>query len=141
MRLTAHTDYALRILLHAALVAREGDALLGIAKVAADHAIPHNNAMKVVNQLSAAGLLQTVRGRNGGFRLGRPAESIMLGEVVRLTEACMNPADCENCVLRASCGLAGILNKAMGAFLAELDGYSLAQAAAASRLPITAALC
>ena len=39
MRLTAHTDYALRILLHAALVDRDGGGLLSIAEVAADHGI------------------------------------------------------------------------------------------------------
>ncbi|MFP5443946.1 MULTISPECIES: Rrf2 family transcriptional regulator [Sphingomonadaceae] len=135
MRLTAHTDYALRILLHAALAARDGDGLLGVAQVAADHAISRNNAMKVVNVLSNAGLLQTVRGRSGGFRLGRSAETITLGEVVRLTEPCLNLADCENCILRGSCGLRGMLNKAMGVFLAELDQQTLAQAAAGSRLP------
>ena len=76
MRLTAHTDYALRILLHAALVDRDGGGLLSIAEVAAGHGISRNNAMKVVNQLAQAGLLATVRGRSGGFRLGRSAEEI-----------------------------------------------------------------
>jgi Rrf2 family transcriptional regulator, nitric oxide-sensitive transcriptional repressor len=135
MRLTAHTDYALRILLHAALVAREGDGLMSIAQVAADHAISRNNAMKVVNELSNAGLLETVRGRGGGFRLGRPAETITLGEVVRLTEPCMNLADCANCVLRSTCGLTAMLGRAAAAFLAELDRQTLAEAAAGSRLP------
>jgi len=135
MRLTTHTDHALRILLHAALVAREGDGLMGIAQVAADHGISHNNAMKVVNLLSNAGLLTTIRGRSGGFRLGRPAETITLGEVVRLTEPCMTLTECEGCVLRSNCGLTGMLNRAMAAFLAELDRQTLAEAAAGSRLP------
>lgn len=132
MRLTTHTDYALRILLHAALVE---DGLLSIGQVAKEHAISRNHAMKVVNLLANAGLLETVRGRSGGFRLGRPAEDITLGEVVRLTEPCMTLADCENCVLRGSCGITGMLKRAMEAFLAELDGQTLARAAAASRLP------
>lgn len=135
MRLTAHTDYALRILLHAALAAREGKDLLGITQVADEHAISRNNAMKVVNLLANAGLLQTIRGRSGGFRLGRPAETITLGEVVRLTEPSLNPADCDNCILSASCGLTAMLNRAMCAFLAELDRQTLAEAAAGTRLP------
>lgn len=138
MRLTAHTDYALRILLHAALVARDGDGLLGITQVAADHGISRNNAMKVVNELANAGLLQTMRGRSGGFRLGRPAEDITLGEVVRLTEPCLDLADCPNCILQGACGLTGMLNRAMRAFLAEMDGQTLAQATVGSRLPPTA---
>lgn len=135
MRLTAHTDYALRILLHAALIDREGGGLLSIGDVAADHGISRNNAMKVVNQLAQAGLLATVRGRAGGFRLGRSAEDITLGEVVRLTEPCMQLADCEGCILRGHCGLTGMLHQATQAFLKTLDSQTLAMAALNSRLP------
>lgn len=137
MRLTAHTDYALRILLHAALLAdEESEDLLSIAGVAEAHAISRNHAMKVVNLLANAGLLETVRGRGGGFRLGKPAGQIRLGEVVRLTEPCLSPADCSNCLLSRTCGLTAILDRAMGAFLAELDRQTLADAAATSRLPL-----
>lgn len=137
MRLTAHTDYALRILLHAALVARDRpEHLLSIAEVAEEQAIARNHAMKVVNLLGNAGLLETVRGRSGGFRLGRPARDIRLGDVVRLTEPCMEPADCGTCVMQGACGLSGLLRCAVSAFLAELDRHTLADAAATSRLPL-----
>ncbi|QSR15822.1 Rrf2 family transcriptional regulator [Novosphingobium sp. KA1] len=132
MRLTAHTDYALRILLHAAM---DPEQLLSIAQVAQAHAISRNHAMKVVNVLGNAGLLETVRGRGGGFRLGRAAQDITLGEVVRLTEPHLQPADCGNCLLQAACGLTGLLRQAVGAFLAELDRHTLADAAAGTRLP------
>lgn len=137
MRLTAHTDYALRILLHAAVTAKENpQGLLSIAEVANAHAISRNHAMKVVNELGNAGLLETVRGRGGGFRLGRPAESIRLGDVVRLTEPNLRPADCANCIMRSRCGLIPSLDRALHAFLAELDKQTLAEAAAESGLPI-----
>lgn len=137
MRLTAHTDYALRILLHAALLAdKDAEGLLSIAEVAEAHAISRNHAMKVVNLLANAGLLETVRGRGGGFRLGQPAGEIRLGQVVRLTEPCLSPADCAQCLLRSGCGLTAMLGRAMDAFLAELDAQTLAGAAAASRLPV-----
>ncbi|WP_255406100.1 hypothetical protein [Novosphingobium sp. CF614] len=54
---------------------------------------------------------------------------------MRLTEPCLSPADCGSCVLRRSCGLTAMLGRAMAAFLAELDGQTLAEAAAQSRLP------
>ena len=139
MRLTAHTDYALRILLHAALTAAEDpQALLSIAEVANAHAISRNHAMKVVNELGNAGLLETVRGRGGGFRLGRPADRIRLGDVVRLTEPNLQPADCGNCIMQRNCGLVSPLDRALHAFLAELDKQTLADAALESRLPIPA---
>ncbi|GFM30111.1 Rrf2 family transcriptional regulator [Novosphingobium sp. PY1] len=140
MRLTAHTDYALRILLHAALTqAQDPDALLSIAAVAKAHAISRNHAMKVVNALGNAGLLETLRGRGGGFRLGRPADEIRLGDVVRLTEPNLQPADCGSCVMQRHCGLISPLDRAVHAFLAELDKQTLAQAAVESRLPAMAA--
>lgn len=132
MRLTRHTDYALRILVQAAL---QPDNLLSIAAVAEAQGIARNHAMKVVNQLANAGLLATTRGRSGGFRLGRPAAAITIGEVVRLTEPDLRPADCDSCALHRACGLIPALNNAAQAFLTELDGTTLADAAATTRLP------
>lgn len=133
MRLTRHTDYALRILLQAAA---EPERRLSIAAVAEAQGIARNHAMKVVNELAGAGLLATVRGRGGGFTLGRPADEIIIGEVVRLTEPDLRPADCENCALAESCGLRSMLGDAVRAFLAELDRHTLQTAAAGTRLPL-----
>lgn len=133
MRLTRHTDYALRILLQAAA---DPQLRLSIAAVAISQDISRNHAMKVVNELAGAGLLATVRGRGGGFTLGRPAETITIGEVVRLTEPDLRPADCGNCALFPGCGLTAMLHDAVRAFLAELDRRTLADAARASRLPV-----
>ena len=130
IRLTRHTDYALRILLEAAIAPGER---LSIAEVAARHGISKNHVMKVVNQLAKAGLLATVRGRGGGFALGRPAEQITIGEVVRLTEPDLLPADCAGCVLNRGCGLDPMLGAAVDAFLAELDRQTLDETARRSR--------
>ncbi len=93
--------------------------------------------MKVVNQLANRGLLDTQRGRGGGFTLARDAAEITLGEVVRLTEPDLQPADCARCSLQAGCGLTPILGTATQAFLDVLDRQTLADAAAASRLELT----
>ncbi len=132
MRLTRHTDYALRILLQAA--AQPG-ARLSIAAVAEAQGIARNHAMKLVNELANAGYLATTRGRGGGFTLGRPAEDIRVGDVVRLTETETQPADCPNCALRPGCGLIPVLAGASHAFFAHLDQFTLAQAAERTRLP------
>lgn len=132
MRLTRHTDYALRILLQAAV---EPEQRLSIAAVASAQAISRNHAMKVVNELANGGLLATVRGRGGGFMLARPAAEITIGEVVRLMEPDIRPADCENCMLGRNCGLVPILGDAMRAFLDELDRRTLAEAVTRSTLP------
>ena len=61
--------------------------------------------MKVAHQLGQAGYLETVRGRNGGLRLGKAPDQIVVGEVVRKMEPdfavveCQNPEDTARCVL------------------------------------------
>lgn len=44
--------------------------------------VPANYCGKILNQLTRAGLLESSRGRTGGFRLARPAARIRLSDVV-----------------------------------------------------------
>jgi len=49
-----------------------------------------------------------------------------LGDVIRHTEQEFDLVDCAHCIIAPACGLTDALNKAVAAFLAVLDGYSLA---------------
>ncbi len=123
MRLSLQTDYALRVLIH---LAARPDRLASIAEIARSYAISENHLMKVVNMLGRLGFVRTVRGRGGGIGLAMPAEAIIVGAVVRHTENGLDLADCGGCVIAPACGLTGVLGEALGAFLAVLDRYSLA---------------
>src|SRR6516164_8690386 len=83
MRLTLHTDYALRVLIHVAIA--DGK-LITISDIAESFDISKQHLMKVANNLSRKGYLDTVRGRGGGMRLRRPPRDINIGQVVRETE-------------------------------------------------------
>lgn len=128
MRLTLHTDLALRLLM---LLAIEPDQLHTIEEAARRYGVSRNHLMKVTQTLAQAGFIESTRGRNGGLRLARPAASVSLGAVVRATEdgfdlvECFDPAR-NRCVLTPACGLRGPLDEALLAFLATLDRYSLA---------------
>lgn len=127
MRLTFHTDYALRLLM---LLALEPDDLHTIEAVARRYDISRNHLMKVAQTLVKAGLIDGLRGRRGGLRLARAPEEINLGTVVRATEDSFALVECfdrerNNCVVTPACGLRGPLEEALDAFLAVLDGYSL----------------
>ncbi|SNS80384.1 transcriptional regulator, BadM/Rrf2 family [Sphingomonas laterariae] len=123
MKLTRHTDYALRMLLY---LAARPDRLCSIGEIAGAYRISQNHLMKVANELGRAGHIVTVRGRNGGLRLARPAGEINIGAVVRDTEEGFNLVDCTDCLIATACGLPGALNQATRAFIGVLDGYSLA---------------
>lgn len=128
MRLTDYTDYALRTLMY---LGGHRDRLVTIDEIAADHGISRNHLAKVVCQLAMSGLVQTVRGRAGGMRLGRPPEDILIGAVVRITEPDFTMVECfdettNRCRLSPVCVLKRTLGQATRAFLAELDRISLA---------------
>jgi Rrf2 family transcriptional regulator, nitric oxide-sensitive transcriptional repressor len=130
MRLTAYTDYALRVLIRLAL---QPQRLTTIADIAKGYDISENHLMKVVHRLGVAGLIDTVRGRNGGLRLRKAAGAVGVGQVVRLMEPDMDIVPCFNdasgCVIEPACLLKGALAEARDAFLATLDRYTLADLA------------
>lgn len=127
MRLTIYTDYALRMMMYLAV---KDDGLATIADIAESYDISRAHLMKVAHQLGAAGYVETVRGRSGGLRLAKPAQSIRLSELVRHTEpdmavmACLKPVDAP-CVIKRCCVLRTALGEAEAAFVKVLDGYTL----------------
>jgi Rrf2 family nitric oxide-sensitive transcriptional repressor len=134
MRLTLHSDYALRLLM---LLALEPNQAHTVETVATRYRISRNHMNKVVQTLAQGGFVQSMRGRGGGIRLARPAKEINLGAVVRTTEDNFNVVECfdsgtNTCRVASVCGLRGPLEEAVAAFLGVLDGYSLADLIARS---------
>ena len=128
MRLTAYTDYTLRTLMYLGL---NRDRLVTIQDIADLHGISKNHLMKVAHQLGLSGMVETVRGRNGGLKLNKEPAEINIGEVVRNTETDFFMAECFNresnaCVYAPFCILKGVLSAATAAYLEILDGVTLA---------------
>lgn len=130
MQLTRFSDYALRVLMYAH--AADGH-LVTIEEMATSYRISRAHLMKVVSALTRAGYLTGVRGRTGGVTLARPATDIRLGEVVRATEPDFALVECfatgSQCVIEDCCRLPAVLRRALAAFLAELDRYTVANIA------------
>lgn len=128
MRLTTFTDYTLRTLIY---LARQGPRLSTVAEIAAVHGISQHHLTKVVYRLGLNGVIRTVRGRNGGIALARPACEICVGQVVRDSEPDFYIADCFNtehttCRYAGHCRVENVLGKATDAFFATLDKVTLA---------------
>jgi Rrf2 family nitric oxide-sensitive transcriptional repressor len=131
MQLTQYTDYSLRVLIY---LARLGERAATIGEIADYYRISRNHLMKVVTGLAAAGFVATTRGKGGGLQLGRPAHTIMVGEVVRVTETDFHLAECfdlpqDQCVITRDCALKAMLHEARRDFFKVLDGYTIAEAA------------
>lgn len=131
MKLTSYTNFALRSLQLAAL---KSPNLIRVDDVARVHGLARPHIVKIVHELGLAGYVVTQRGRNGGFRLAKPAEEIVIGEVVRLTEGSLDLVECFNtakntCPLIDVCKLSRALMKATRAFMDVLDDLTLADIA------------
>jgi len=128
MRLTMYTDYGLRVLMYLGL---RGDNLTTIQEIAEQYGISKNHLMKLVHELGQLGYVETVRGKNGGLRLGRRPDQITVGEIVRQLEPDMALVEClqatdVQCQIVKDCILRPALEDALTRFLETLDGYSLA---------------
>lgn len=128
MRLTDYTDYCLRTLMY---LAAHRDKLVTIQEIADAYGISKSHLMKVAHQLGQAGMIETVRGRGGGLRLGRAPEDINIGAVVRDSEPDFAMVECfgrreDGCALSAACGLKDVLRRATEAYLGVLGEVTLA---------------
>ncbi len=129
MRLTAYTDYALRVLMHVAMSKSE---LVRVSEIAGAFGISHNHLTKVVHHLGSRGFLSTQQGRNGGIRLARSTDQITVGQVVREFEPdfrlveCFDP-DTSGCRIQRACVLKGAFGDALDLFLGRLDQTTIAE--------------
>ena len=127
MRLSLHTDFALRTLMLLAVT----DGHRSIAEIARAYGISKNHLMKVAQRLVAEGFVEAARGRSGGLQLARPPSEINVGVVVRTMEEtgsfveCFDPAT-NTCVITPTCRLRNALSGAVEAFSLYLDQFSIA---------------
>ncbi|ALB69293.1 nitric oxide-sensing transcriptional repressor NsrR [Cronobacter muytjensii] len=125
MQLTSFTDFGLRALIYMASLP-EGR-MTSISEVTQVYGVSRNHMVKIINQLSRAGYVTAVRGKNGGIRLGKPAATIRIGDVVRELEP-LSIVNCSSafCHITPACRLKLVLGGAVERFLQELDNYTLA---------------
>jgi len=127
--------YALKALLHLARSA-DGAARQTVA-IAEAEAIPRKFLEAILTDLVRQGLVRSVRGRHGGFRLARPPEEITFGEVIRITDGplallpCVSRSSyerCEDCTDEATCALRRVMADVREQVAGLLDTRTIADA-------------
>ena len=125
MRLSLHTDYAMRTLIY--LAGRPGRA--STAQIAQFFEISKDHVAKVVQMLSRAGFVRGIRGVGGGVELAMPAERITIGDVILASERNMHLLECivvdGVCTIQPGCRLRGVLAEAERLQLDYLKGVRL----------------
>jgi Rrf2 family transcriptional regulator, nitric oxide-sensitive transcriptional repressor len=127
MRLTAFTDYSLRVLIY---LAADPKRRATIGEIAEAFEISEHHLVKVVHFLGQKGWLANVRGKGGGMVLAMAPEAIVVGQVVRDTERVIAPTECleaggGHCRIARVCRLRGVMSEALDAFHAVLDRFTL----------------
>lgn len=137
MRLTQHTDYALRTLIYLEVGTGRRHTIRDVAEA---FAISRHHLTKVVQQLHRHDFVAATRGKGGGMTLARPAAEIVVGDVFRKMETSSALVECfepdGECAIKGNCGLAKALREALEAFTATLDGYTLADIVGDRRHPL-----
>jgi Rrf2 family protein len=137
--LSQKAKYALRALL---VLAEEGDDKpVLIADIAERHHLPKKFLEQILLDLKHHGLVQSRRGRSGGYNLLKPASEISFGQVIRIIDGPLAPLPClskmayrrcEDCPGEEACEIRRVFARTHQLTSDVLDGTTLADAVAAA---------
>lgn len=92
MKLSSRGHYGLMAMTYLAQKADQGP--IPIKMIASAEAIPEQYLEQIFVDLRKAGLVTSVRGARGGYKLGHPPEQINVGQVVKVLEGEIAPVEC-----------------------------------------------
>lgn len=138
MKLSKKGEYALRSLINLGLAAEAGRGLVRVSELADGDQLPVKFLEQIMQVLKEAGLVESERGKFGGYRLAKPADRIVIGSVIRLIDGPLAPIGCvsqtayEKCTCpdEAHCGLRMLMLDVRNALAGILDRYTLADVVA-----------
>ncbi len=132
MRISAQEEYGLRCILQ---LARKGSGeVAAIPEIAQREDLSVEYTGKLMMLLRQAGLVESLRGKNGGYLLSRPAEQVTLGQVMRaLSRPLFDEESCDDypgqaaiCVHRKECSIRPVWVTLGNLFTGMLDHLCLA---------------
>lgn len=131
--ISKRTQYGLRAVL--ALGKKYGVGPVLIATLATEEAIPLKFLEGILLDLKSRGLLDSKRGKGGGYQLNRPPSAITIGSIIRMIEGPLAPLPCasetafrpcEECHDVENCGTRIIMRQVRDAIADVLDKTTLA---------------
>jgi FeS assembly SUF system regulator len=133
MRLSSLADYA--VVMMSACARHCGVGRVTAVQLAEETGLPLPTVQKLVSKLSHSGLLKSVRGAGGGFKLARPAAAISLADVIEAIEGPIAMTACvetgkHDCALEGACKVQphmAVVNNAVRGALAGVPITSLAR--------------
>ena len=135
MHLSKKAEYALRATINLGIATEVGRSTVSGAELAEANRLPLKFVERILQELREAGLVETHRGKFGGYALAKPADEIGIGQLVRLMDGRLAPICCasENayqpctCPDEDHCGLRMVMIDVRNAIANILDRYTVAQ--------------
>lgn len=131
--LSQKTRYAIRAMQH--LADQYGQGLVPLAEIAAAQNIPANFLTVILSEFARSGLVESQRGKDGGYRLALPPIDISYGDLVRMTRGSLALVPCasrfahetcKNCLPEAECRTRSLMLQVRDQVADVLDAISLA---------------
>lgn len=127
MQLSKFTDYAFRALIY---LAKNSEENLTVDILSKELDVSSHHLKKVINKLAKTEYIISLKGRNGGLKLGLDPQEINLGKVLLLTEENLNIVECMSMsgtcpLVSEECKLKGIISKSLDGFISEMSKYTL----------------
>jgi Rrf2 family protein len=134
MKLSKRGEYALRALIDLGIAQEVGRARLQASELAESEQLPQKFLEQILKELRDAGFVSADRGKFGGYRLTKPAHTVVIGQVIRLIEGPLAPIGCVSqsaytpcsCPDEEHCGLRMLMMDVRNAIAGILDRYTLA---------------
>jgi len=134
MKVSKRCEYALRALINLGIANEVGRSLVQVGELADYEHIPAKFLEQIMKDLRAHGYVASKRGKFGGYHLKRQADSIPVGEIVRLLDGPLAPISCVSqtaykkcsCPDENHCGLRMIMLDVRNAIAAIVDRYTIA---------------
>lgn len=135
MHLSKKAEYALRAMIHLGIASEMRLSTVSGSELAEANRLPLKFVERILNELREAGLVETKRGKAGGYALGKKAEDIRIGDLVRVMDGRLAPIACASegayerctCPDEEHCGIRMLMIDVRNAIAGILDRYSLAQ--------------
>lgn len=138
--LSQKARYALHALL--VLAQHDGEEPMMIADIAEDARVPRKFLEQILLALKKRGIVRSLRGRQGGYLLGKPPQEISFADVIRETDGplALSPCvsvtayhKCDDCEDEATCAIRKVLLAARDATAEVLETRTLASALTSQR--------
>ena len=122
MKTSRKTDYAVHALM---ILAKNKKQELSVKELADIENVSSSYLAKVMQSLSAAGIVISAEGKKGGYTLSRSAEKINLAQIMELFEAEENVFECvdqiHGCKIKDRCKIHQVFAQAYQKMMVELE--------------------